>query len=189
MTSFVNPGDLPSVNAQGDADVVVPYTCAYPNFGTSSFPVNVHVQLCGLGSLEPVYNSNGIYHMSHVFPGDGHVPWSTDAGKFQTVDSMVRDFLYNVNCTNVVSVNEVNTNAEVNLYPNPVSDNLHISSPANIAEVIVFDQTGRVVSHASGLSTRSYEVNTSYLSKGIYLVKMRFADSDNAPVVKRVVVE
>ena len=89
-----------------------------------------------LGRLEPAYVRNSIYHMSHVFDSDGHVPWDTSVTKFNLMDSMVTVFLYNLICTNIAAVNEVSLNTDLSLYPNPAKeqkrnktqDFFHISS-------------------------------------------------------------
>ncbi len=181
--AFVGPGDKPSANAQGTVDNVVPYNCGHPLGGI------VPVQLCGLGVLEPVYVSNSIYHMSHVFPGDGHVPWSTDLVKFHTVDSMITVFLYNLVCTGIASVNEVNTNTEVALFPNPVNEILNVRSSQAVNDIALYDETGRVVYDAKNINKENYEINTSRLSKGLYFVRISFSNMNNSPVVRRVVVE
>lgn len=188
-TTFITAGKKPSVNASGTLDNVVPYTCGYPNFGTTSFPINVHVNLCGLGSLEPEYTAKGIYHMSHVFPADGHVPWSSNAAKFNTVDSMVRDFLYNQVCTGVSSVDEVTTAADVTAFPNPATAYVQLQSPQPVSSVAVYDQTGRTVTQINDINKNNYELNTAQLSKGLYFVKIRFSNENNAPVVKRITIE
>ncbi len=180
--SFVATGDMPSVNAQGDNDATVPYSCAYPLSGS------VHVNLCGLGPLEPQYVSKGIYHMSKVYPGDGHVPWSTDATKFAQVDSMVTEFLYNLTCTNV-GVSEVATTSEVSVFPNPATSEVNLRSSEMVKEVTVFDQTGRVVLSYTGVNNKNYTLNTSLLSSGIYMMKVHFADDNFTPIVKRIVIE
>jgi hypothetical protein len=182
-TSFVVPGDKPSVNAQGSLDSVVPYTCGLALDGA------VNLQLCGLGSLEPVYDANGIYHMSLVFPGEGHVPWSASPSEFNSVDSMITIFLYNLTCTDILAVNNVNTNAGVSLFPNPVNDLLNIQSTEGISEIIVMDETGRAMLRASGGGREACEINTSRLGRGIYFVKIIFAGQNNSPVVKRIVLE
>lgn len=186
--AFVGPGDKPSVNCQGDQDAVVPYYCAYPNFGSSSFPVNVQVKLCGLGSLEPQYVAEGIYHWSMVFPGAGHVPWDSNPAELNTVDSFVTQFLYNFVC-GTVSVNQVNLNAEVSLFPNPASDIVNIKSSEFVNDITMYDEIGRVVLQASGINKTDYEINTAHFSKGLYFVKMRFSNENNSPVVKRIVLE
>ena len=182
--SFVSTGDLPSVNAQGDNDVTVPYVCAYPLSGS------VHVNLCGLGILEPAYVAKGIYHMSKVFVGDTHVPWDGDAAKFATVDSLVTTFLYTLNCpANVASVSNANVINEVTLYPNPATSVVNIRSSETLNDVVICDQTGRIVATYKDLSTKSYELNTASLSTGVYFVKIRFANESVAPMIKSVVIE
>ena len=184
MTSFVSAGNEPSVNAQGDADIVVPYTCGYPNLG-----VPVHVTLCGLGSLEPAYVANSIYHMSHVFPGDGHVPWSTDAVKFNTVDSLVTVFLYSLVCPVNDAVNKVNTNVGMSLFPNPAGEVVNLKSSQTVSSVALYDATGRSVFQAGNINNENYQINTSGLSKGVYFVRIKFSNENNSPLVKRIVVE
>ncbi len=184
MTSFVGPNNLPSVNAQGDADLVVPFYCGQPNIG-----VPVHVTLCGLGSLEPAYAAHGIYHMSKVFPGDSHVPWASDAAKFFTVDSLITQFLYSVVCTTIAGVDQVNSNIETTIFPNPASEMVNIRSSEFVNEIIVFDNTGRVVINMGNINSANVELNTARLTPGIYFVKIKYNNGNNAPVVKRVVIQ
>ncbi|MEI8279906.1 MAG: T9SS type A sorting domain-containing protein [Bacteroidota bacterium] len=182
-TSFVGPGNKPSANAQGTLDSTVPYYCYYPLNGS------VHVNLCGLGSLEPVYVANSINHVNTIFPGDGHVPWSSDASKFNTVDTMIINFLYSLVCGST-SVNEVANNSEIVLYPNPAKELLHVSAPQAISGITVYDMTGRVVILNEGIHANTYEVNTTTLSKGMYFVRMNMGSGkDIIPVVKRIVIE
>jgi hypothetical protein len=182
-TSFIGPGSKPSANAQGTSDNIVPYTCGYPLDGFCP------VTLCGLGSLEPVYDAYGVYHMSQLFPGAGHVPWSTDLTDLNTVDSMVTVFLYNLVCTGIASVNEVDINADVSLFPNPANEAVNVHSSQAVSDVAMYDQTGRLVSQASSINRENYEINTSRLDKGMYFVRIHFVDANYAPIVRRVVVE
>ena len=181
--SFIGPGDKPSVNCQGNNDNIVPYDCGYPLIGS------VHVNLCGLGQLEAVYDANGIYHMSRIFPGDGHVPWAGDTAKLNTVDSLVTIFLYDLVCTGVLSVNEVSTNTEVTVFPNPANELLNVKSSELVKDITLFDEVGRITFRAKGINRENYEVNTSLLGKGVYFMRISFANENNAPVVKRIAVE
>ena len=181
--SFVNAYDVPSVNCQGDLDNTVPYTCAHALAGIAP------VTLCGLGSLEPVYVSTGIYHWSHVFPGDAHVPWDSDPAKFFTVDSLVTQFLYTMVCQGAAEVNVVNTAAEVAVFPNPATEVVNIRSAVAVNNVTVLDQTGRAVMICDGINKGDYELNTSRLAPGVYFIKVRFSDQNTSPVVKQLVIE
>lgn len=180
--SFISTGDMPSVNVQGDIDATVPYLCDYPLNGT------VLVNLCGLGVLESEYAAKSIYHMSKVYPGDGHVPWSTDPAKFAQVDSMVTEFLYNMTCS-AVGVNEVATTTEVNLFPNPATSELNIRCAEAVTEITVYDQLGRVVLNHSVNNNKNYVLNTTSLSTGLYLIKVHFANGNFTPVTSRITIE
>ena len=127
--------------------------------------------------------------MSHVFPGDSHVPWASNAAKFYTVDSLVSVFLYNIVCTGVTGVNEVGLNTEAVLFPNPATDLVNIKSSESIAEVIVYDQTGRVVLDAPAIKSRAYELNTTYWTGGVYFVKIMFTNANNAPIIRSIAVQ
>jgi para-nitrobenzyl esterase len=182
LTSFVNMNDKPSVNAQGTDDATVPYNCAYPLNGS------VHVNLCGLGALESVFTANSVYHYSMIYPSAGHVPWSSDPVMMNQVDSMTKEFLYNLVCTDVAAVNNISTTAEVSLFPNPASELVNIATSASIAEIAIYDQTGRTVHAATAIGNRNYQVNTSTFAKGIYFVKMKFEGENIAPSVKRLII-
>jgi para-nitrobenzyl esterase len=181
--SFVDAGDVPSVNAQGSADATVPYNCAYPLSGS------VHVNLCGLGVLESAYTSNSIYHWSKVFSGDGHVPWTSSTAKFNTVDSLVREFLYTIVCPGGAAVSNVKSNGTLNVYPNPASNVVNVQSDIAIAEIAVYDQVGRAVITTHGNGKKQMEVNTSMLPRGIYFVRVQFAAEGATTLVRRLTIE
>lgn len=182
---FIGPGNKPSVNAQGTDDGTVPYNCGYPLSGV------VQVNLCGLGQMEPELTANGIYHLSKVYVGDDHVPWSSDPVKLNSVDSMIKEFCYHLICPDgsVASVNNVASATNVQLYPNPASNAVNISSGANLDAISVCDQMGRTVHTASSINAGNYTLNTSAFAPGIYLVRATFKDAETAPVVKRLVIE
>ncbi len=184
--SFVRPGGKPSVNCQGDQDNIVPYTCADAYGGV------IHVELCGLGSLLPQYTADAITNLSMVFPGAGHVPWDTNPEEFNTVDSLISVFLYNYSCpgmTEPSSVSNVQMYTDVTLYPNPANDVLNLAASQAVKEISVYDETGRTVFQVSGINATRYAINTSHFSAGLYFVKMKFSNEDNAPMVKRIVIE
>ena len=182
-TSFITPGAKPSVNAQGSIDSTVPYECGYPYITIG----HIDVTLCGLGQLEPRYNAEGVYHMSHVFPGQGHIPWASDAGMFITVDSMIQLFLYNLICT-PLHVSEISSPTSVTLYPNPAAEKVAISAAELIKSVEIIDQLGRTIITASDINLESYELDTHRLNSGVYLVRTRFTDPENKSVVRRLLI-
>jgi len=180
--SFVGPGDKPSVNAQGDQDAVVPYTCGEPDPG-----VVVPITLCGLGSLEPQYNAESIYHWSLVFPGAGHVPWDNNPVMFPTVDSLVTNFLYTLVC-GTEGVNEISQAAECDIYPNPASTEVSIRSSLPMENICVYDISGRMILQSNAGGKKNYDINISQLAKGMYVVRI-YSGQGYMPVIKKLTIE
>jgi len=180
---LVSTGNIPSVNCQGDADATVPYTCAKALSG------NCPDTLCGLGSLKPQYVLKGINHWDTVFVGAGHVPWDSDNGMMNSVDSLTNQFLYSLVCSTVNSVNNVPTISDVTIFPNPATDLLNIRSSDFVSAVSMYDQMGRIVYEANNINRGSYQINTANMPKGIYFVKIRFNNESNAPMVRQVAVQ
>jgi len=183
VPEFVGPGSGPSYNAHGDADATVPYGCANAQSGVTP------VRLCGLGALEPLYNQYGVIHASEVFPGKGHVPWQSNQADFTRVDSTSRDFFYGLLCGFSSSVNDVKYESAVDLFPNPASNVLNLQTEVKALNVSITDGFGRTVISQSGIETNNVSFNTRDLAKGIYLVKIEFADKNYATAVRKVVIE
>jgi hypothetical protein len=74
---------------------------------------------------------------------------------------------YTINFTISTSINTVKT--EFELYPNPVSDVLNISSSVEVLKVQIYSITGAEVKSLSGNQT---SVNVSDLTSGIYFVSV-----------------
>lgn len=68
-----------------------------------------------------------------------------------------------------LAVENVSTENQVQIYPNPTGDFIHISSVKNIMKCEIADYTVRLIS-----SSNSNELNVSTLSKGVYFVKIYF---------------
>lgn len=67
---------------------------------------------------------------------------------------------------NVVGVEDINENANIFLYPNPASSELHISGLQEVTNVSIFNMLGQKV-----LSTKTQNmINVSDLSTGMYVV-------------------
>jgi hypothetical protein len=89
--------------------------------------------------------------------------------------------------TGTVGINENNSGAISNVYPNPATNNLQISLNKSISgnvEVSIVDLAGRTVSQQSFTASEKLEMNISGLAKGTYMVKIL---TENAQSVQRVV--
>jgi hypothetical protein len=191
-TAWIGFCSKPVVSAQGTLDSVVPYTCNNPVV----YGFQVPLTLCGLGSMQTNITANTPYSVSMLFPGAGHVPWSTNPTDFYMIDTMITSFLYK-ELFNLVpdtcvgfpaGINNIYRTANVSLYPNPASNVLNIQSSEFISSISLTDEMGRTISEASDINNLSYQINTSKLSSGIYFVSI-YSKSGPVPAVRKVTIE
>lgn len=190
--SWITQCSQPIVAAQGSADVVVPYTCAFPFvFGA----VTVPLQLCGLGSYSYYLSNNVPYSSTLVFPGQPHVPWDANAAIYYQVDTLVTGFLYKevtnavpTTCSGFPAGIKNITTTDVSVYPNPASDLLNIRSSEYISAISVSDEMGRVVAQTGDLHRMDYQMNTSHLSTGVYIVRI-YNEQEQMPSVRKITIE
>ncbi len=66
----------------------------------------------------------------------------------------------------------------VNIYPNPVENQLQVLLPTVTAfEYTINDMTGRIVKKEAVIATNFYEVSVQDLAKGMYILNIKTADS------------
>ncbi len=182
IPEFVSPGNKPSANFQGDQDNTVPYGCARAQGGSTP------VRLCGLGVIEPLYQQYGINHVSVVYPGDGHVPWDGNIAKFTKLDTTAANFLYDMMCNTSTSINDIAEEDNIQIYPNPVNQELKITfkSVSEYVKVQLMDITGRLIEQKEVVSAEMNFVRNQQPS-GIYFV--RLVKKDLSSNVKKIVFE
>ena len=185
--SFVTPLSKPIAHFQGDQDQIVPYTCADAEQGF------VQVRLCGLGTLAPLYISNGVTHVSQVYPGQGHVPWDANAALLTQVDTINRNFLDTViawpaqtYCNGSTGIQNLTSDDLIAVFPNPASQVVTVTFPelAPYSKVQLVDGLGRVVSEQNVVSQRTnFERNG--IAAGVYYV--RAIRKDAGTVIRKVI--
>ena len=84
-------------------------------------------------------------------------------------------------CT--ASINNYQTESNITLYPNPVTDALTIESSETINSIIVYDIVGREVSHYEEVKRSNMKIDMSGLVNGSYLVKII---TENGQVIKKI---
>lgn len=183
VPEFVGPGSGPSYNAQGTADNTVPYNCAYAQGGVTP------VRLCGLGAIEPLYQQHSVAHVSELFPGKGHCPWASNQADLTRVDTTSRDFFYALLCGLAISTNDIKYESAVSLFPNPAANVLNLQTEAKTSAVSITDELGRTVLSRTGVEANYVSFDTHTLAKGIYFVKIDFADKNYATAVRKVIIE
>jgi hypothetical protein len=182
VPEFVGPGNKPSFNAQGDQDATVPYNCANAQSGLTP------VRLCGLGVIEPLYNTYGILHQSIVYPGAGHVPWQSNAAEMTQIDTSSAIFFSNLYCGTASAISNVKNETSISMFPNPANSELNIRSSEKVANVMLFNNLGQLVLQ-NNLGTANGKINTAGLAKGVYHVRIEFADKNISSVTKMAVIE
>ncbi|MCF6279324.1 MAG: T9SS type A sorting domain-containing protein [Flavobacteriaceae bacterium] len=88
-------------------------------------------------------------------------PISINAGQFK---------IYGNNAAVGLSVSEFDISDSIKLYPNPTKNSFSIDKPSQKIEI--FDVTGRNVKSFSGEFTKNVPFDISFLSNGIYFVKI-----------------
>ena len=128
-------------------------------------------------------------HVSVVFPGDGHCPWASDNAKMTKVDTTAANFLYyTFFCTSGVGIKDMAKENEINVYPNPATEQLNVllTNTNDYASVQLLDGTGRIISEkAVSAATTTFE--RGQIPAGVYFVKVMAKDATFS--VKRVVFE
>lgn len=76
--------------------------------------------------------------------------------------------------------------SDVNVYPNPSTGIVNLSSKSTIDGVKVYDITGRLVKTVSKLASDKTVLNLSNLSSGTYILKIQ---ADNKVVTKKVIIK
>lgn len=188
-TSFMGYCSKSLVMAQGTHDSIVPYYCGYPEDG-----VVTSVELCGLGSLD-TFLSNTPYFDTLTFPGAGHVPWENGGIDFYMIDTLITGYLYK-EITNAApqvctgfpaGIRNINSD-DITLYPNPATDLVNIHSSRFISSISVADEMGRIVIQTTDIHSPEYQMNTSGLSTGVYIVRI-YSEQEQSPTVRKVTIE
>jgi hypothetical protein len=102
---------------------------------------------------------------------------------------VVEDLNYTVTEDGIVtegstnSIIQLSSDAMVKLYPNPVTNMLHIQSSLAVEQISIYDISGRMLKQ---IPYPKQEINVTDLANGIYLVKVKMESGD---VIKKLVKE
>ena len=166
--NWMDANDEPVVFVQGDADGTVSYNCA-PGLGMSTVLV-----LCGTGEMKPQADLVGITNDALTYSGEGHGWGASGSGNalFDTAVQFTVDFLYPLlPCNNITSNNELN-HQELNIYPNPASDQINVTSNFNITEIEIYNTIGKLIMN-NFIQIRDFTINVNDLIPGVYFLKLK----------------
>ncbi|MCD4664121.1 MAG: T9SS type A sorting domain-containing protein [Bacteroidales bacterium] len=85
----------------------------------------------------------------------------------------------------ITGINNIMMNNNINVYPNPATDVVNISSDYIITSVEVYNYTGQLISD-NQVNTKSYQINTSEFNTGIYFFQV---ETTKGKISKRIIIE
>jgi len=85
----------------------------------------------------------------------------------------------------IVGVPDVAQDAEISIYPNPVTDHLSITSDVEMTQIDIFNQLGQKVV-GQVVKDTNYSMNTAGLHAGVYFVKIT---TDQGVTTKKIMVK
>lgn len=195
-TDWIKPGVTPVVLCQGTADATVPYNCgqALTQYTGGLFPT---INLCGSGQMAPKLDSIHANYSFLPFPGSAHVPWDTNVVIANRTDSAVAAFFYTVNCIQAaghcnepLDINNIATDPQLLIYPNPTTDNIQISiqDQNELSELSLSDFAGREIMHSSAQGKQT-TLSVRGLSPGVYMLRLSMKNSISQPLTRKIIIE
>jgi len=76
-------------------------------------------------------------------------------------------------------------NSEINIFPNPASENLNIVSNNIINNIEIVDVTGKIQYSQPKIDSKYFNINVSNLESGIYFLKI---NSKNQIIIKNIII-
>ena len=87
-------------------------------------------------------------------------------------DYMIRAFI-----DNATGEKEILQSHAINIYPNPASSTVNISSEKEITRVMVFNQIGQKVFESDNIKTKETNIDISLMAKGIYVLNIEIGET------------
>jgi len=174
-TTWIQAGDTPVLSLHGSEDGTVP-------FGTDMISVGFTeiMEVDGSQSIHLRTDNIGLKNCFKPFWGAGHIPHDGSAQYTDTTEAFMTQFLLHFVCGDpdhcydyATSSLEDLSKANLQLYPNPVSTKMTITSDFNINSYAILDVNGRIVKEEELNNTNSTTINTSKLNDGIYFIKVQ----------------
>ncbi len=122
------------------------------------------------------YFSSGI---CHPFTGENDAAPSFNIGV--SAEAMAMHYKSTISSTE----HNIASNTNVELYPNPVENNLIIASDEIIQSIEIFDLSGKRIYQKINLNTTKFDCNLGSFNADVYLVKIQTKDKQN--IVQKIV--
>ena len=135
--------------------------------------------------VEDAANANAIVNFLWKLEGNSAthdnmgVAWGVHWGLMEKATSDFYDILGKAimwvngeDVTCATGIEDNNVAAQINVYPNPVVDNLSINSAELINKISLFDVTGKTITVVENILNNNYTLNMNTLNSGIYFVQV-----------------
>lgn len=181
-TAWIKPGDEPVLSFHGTNDNTVPYGSAIIVL-SGFYPL---LEVDGSASIKVQVDNKGIENCFVSWAGQDHVPEVSSAAYYDSTITITRNFLehytcgvpLNCNYTSapvVASVNDISSDAEFNIYPNPTYNSATIDLSAFKGKELnleLYDAMGRKAKSINMIKTDSYILERDNLPSGIYFMNV-----------------
>jgi len=180
---YIKQGDVPFISIHGTNDDVVPYGTGMVSI--QGIPI---VKMNGSGVLHPRANQEGVFNHLITVPGGGHGDYLSDPLWSDSLDHVSVWLMESIACGTLSSVEQLDVSNQISVYPNPANEfvNIELADIQSTFDVKVFDQLGRLVLTADGITQEDHRLDVSSLQKGIYQFYVVFDDQKLAPYSKNV---
>jgi len=173
-SAWIEAGDIPLISMHGNLDTEVP-------FGTADISVIVAItEVDGSSSINLRCQHLGIENPFHIFMGQAHIPYDTNAGGqfrlyMDTVISFTTNHIYNWICGGNAGIEESQfTDATISIAPNPFNDYtiISVSNEMHKGLLILTDIEGREIERIENISGKNFILRKKNLNTGIYFYRL-----------------
>ena len=173
---WMSVGEPPIFSAHDNNDTIVPcnHGLSKAFYPTYTFPL----YLDGSCSMQQEANAKEIYNQAFINDSNGHLAYFISP-IMDTVLQKTSNFLYDIICTNILSVEESeNREGSLQLYPNPTNGilNIEISFDIKNTTIKIYNELGQVVKNDLKINNQSISIETDDLTSGIYFVVLQNGD-------------
>lgn len=185
-TAWIKPGDEPVLSFHGTNDNTVPYGSAIIVL-SGFYPL---LEVDGSSSIDAQVDALGIENCFETFEGADHTPEisggtaATQAAYYDTIITITRNFLEHYTCgipldcnktITPVGINDIASDADFNIYPNPTYNSATIDLEAfkgNEVTIELYDVMGRKAKSVNNIKSDSYTLQRDNLPNGIYFMNV-----------------
>ena len=183
-TAWMHTGDTPVLSTHSVGDGTVPYGRAKIFLSPpSTFPIQY---VDGSYVVQLRAAQVGIEHCWKSYPGNHHVPETSNVLIYDTTLVLIRNFLEHFTCGialncdytsfPLVGINDLTApEATVTIYPNPASNAVTIDLAAFSGRNInleLYDAMGRKVKNVTKIKAEQYTITRDNLPRGIYFMNI-----------------